>query len=67
MTITNRYKAAGRLTMLDLQFTVDVDVPAGTSQLVFTFDTNNLLNDMFANDLEGFGTNGLTYRYLDCA
>jgi len=67
MTITNRYKAAGRLTMLDLRFDVDVDVPATTSQLVFTFDTNNLLNDMFANDLEGAGTNGATYRYLDCA
>jgi len=53
--------------MLHLQFIVNVDVPAGTSQLVFTFDTNNLLTDMFANDLEGVGTNGSTYRYLDCA
>ena len=50
MTITNRYKASGRATMLDLEFTVDVNVAAG-SQLVFTFDTNNLLNNMFANDL----------------
>jgi len=50
LTVNNRYPAAGRLTMLDLLFTVNVNVVVG-SQIVFTFDTNNLLNQMFANDL----------------
>jgi hypothetical protein len=65
MTIANRYTAAGRQTMLDMQFTVDVDL--GTSStVVFTFDTSNLLTKMFENDLEGAGTAGQAYRYLDC-
>jgi hypothetical protein len=65
MTITNRYKAAGRQTMLDMSFIVDVDLGT-SSEVVFTFDTNNLLNDMFENDLEGTGVGTATYRYLDC-
>jgi hypothetical protein len=65
MTINNRYPAAGRQTVLDLSFTIDVDADSG-DQLVFSFDTSNLLYQMFANDLEGQGTNGATYRYLDC-
>ncbi len=65
MTIVNRYKAAGRQTVLDLFFTIDLDVAAG-SDLVIRFDTNNQLYQMFADDLEGEGTNGATYRYLDC-
>ena len=65
MTITNRYKAAGRQTMLDMSFVVDVDLGT-SSEVVFTFDTNNLLNDMFENDLEGTGVGTATYRYLDC-
>ena len=52
--------------MLDLLFNVDVDVASG-NQIVISFDTNNLLNQMFANDLEGVGTSGATYRYLDCS
>ena len=50
MTINNRYKAAGRSTVIDLLFSVDANVPSG-SQLVLSFATNNLLYDMFANDL----------------
>jgi len=65
LTINNRYPAAGRQTVLDLTFTVNVDVSPG-SKLVVSFDTSNLLYQMFANDLEGQGTNGNTYRYLDC-
>lgn len=65
MTITNRYPAAGRQTMLDLSVSVDVNLDSN-SEMVFTFDTNNLLNNMFENDLEGDGTASRTYRYLDC-
>ena len=46
MTITNRYPAAGRQTMLDMSFLVDVNLGT-SSEVVFTFDTHNLLNDMF--------------------
>lgn len=65
MTITNRYKAAGRQTMLDMQFLVNVNLNSN-SEIVFTFDTNNLLTDMFEDDLEGTGKGSDTYRYLDC-
>lgn len=52
LTINNRYKAAGKRTVLDLSFTIDVDANTG-DKLVFSFDTSNLLYQMFANDLEG--------------
>jgi hypothetical protein len=48
--LTNRYPAAGRMTMLDLQFEVDIDLSAG-DEIELTFDTNNLLLDMFEPDL----------------
>jgi hypothetical protein len=50
LTITNRYPAAGQLTMLDLQLLPNINISPG-SNLVFTFPTNNLLNNLFANDL----------------
>lgn len=31
-----------------------------------TFDTNNLLYDMFANDIENEPVVGESYRFLDC-
>lgn len=65
LTIKNRYTAAGRQTVLDLSWVTNVDLNTGHS-IVVTFDTHNLLYQMFANDLEGVGTNGATYRYLDC-
>lgn len=65
LTINNRYTAAGRQTVLDLSWTSNVDISSG-QKLVVTFDTNNLLYNMFANDLEGVGTSGPAYRYLDC-
>lgn len=65
LTIKNRYTAAGKQTVLDLYWTSNVDISAGHS-IVVSFDTNNLLNQMFANDLENAGTSGATYRYLDC-
>jgi hypothetical protein len=58
-------KAAGKRTVLDLLFTNNNNIGSG-STLVVTFDTHNLLNAMFANDLEGQNVNGATYRYLDC-
>jgi hypothetical protein len=65
MTINNRYPAAGKQTVLDLSFTINVDASSGDT-IVLSFDTSNQLYPMFANDLENQGTNGLTYRYLDC-
>lgn len=50
LTIKNRYTAAGKQTVLDLYWTSNVDVNSGSS-LVVSFDTNNLLYQMFANDL----------------
>jgi hypothetical protein len=52
--------------MLDLKIRPNQNTAAG-STLVLTFSTNNLLNNLFANDLEGLGTVGSTYRYLDCS
>ena len=65
MTIVNRYPAAGRKTVLDFQFGVDIDAYSG-DELEFTFDTNNLLEDMFSNDLEDEAVSGETYKFLDC-
>lgn len=65
LTIKNRYTAAARQTVLDLSWTNNIDI-SSTSKLVITFDTHNLLYPMFANDVEGTGANGATYRYLDC-
>ena len=65
MTVVNRYKAAGRQTMLEFQFTVDVDLIT-TDSITFSFDTNNLLKQMFPNDLEGTAVGSDAYRYLDC-
>jgi hypothetical protein len=65
ITIKNRYTAAGKPTVLDLFWVSNIDIYPGYT-LVVNFDTNNLLYQMFANDLEGVGTNGATYRYLDC-
>ena len=52
LTIVNRYKAAGRQTRLEFQFKGDVNLNSG-HQIVFTFDSHNLINQMFASDLEG--------------
>lgn len=65
LTIKNRYTAAGRPTVLDLSWSSDVNIGPGNT-LTVTFDTSNRLSQMFANDLEGVGTGGATYRYLDC-
>lgn len=46
LTVTNRYRAAGRQTVIDLLFTVNVDLAAG-SEIVVRFDTHNLLYQMF--------------------
>ena len=64
LTISNRYKAAGRQTMLDFSFTVDVNL-GSTDSIVFSFDTSNLLKQMFPNDVEG-NAGAETYRNLDC-
>ena len=45
-TLSNPYPAAGRQTILDMQFSVNIDL-AAADQLSFTFPTNNLLYDMF--------------------
>jgi hypothetical protein len=50
MTINNRYPAAGRQTVLDLTFTIDVNAVSGNT-IVLSFDTSNQLYTMFANDL----------------
>lgn len=65
LAIKNRYTAANRQTVLDLSWTNNIDISA-SSKIVITFDTHNLLYTMFADDVEGAGTNGATYRYLDC-
>jgi hypothetical protein len=65
LNINNRYTAAGKQTVLDLSWSSNIDISSGQT-LVVSFDTHNLLNQMFANDLEGVGANGATYRYLDC-
>ena len=44
---------------------MDVDVNAG-DWFEFTFDTHNLLENMFPNDLEGDPVTGETYKVLDC-
>lgn len=66
LTINNRYPAAGKATVMDLSIYNNIDIDNGTSVMTVTFDTHNLLYPMFANDLENLGTNGTTYRYLDC-
>jgi hypothetical protein len=50
LTVTNRYLAAGRQTMLDLYFSIDYDLPAG-ADIVIKFDTSNLLAQMFQDEL----------------
>lgn len=50
LTINNRYKAAGRQTVLDLQWSSNINAGSG-DKLVVSFDTSNLLYQMFANDL----------------
>lgn len=50
LTIKNRYTAAGKQTVLDLYWNINADISAGHS-IVASFDTNNLLYQMFANDL----------------
>lgn len=50
LTINNRYTAAGRQTVLDLSWTSNIDIYSGYT-LVVSFDTHNLFNQMFANDL----------------
>ena len=57
LTIVNRHPAAGRKTSLDFSFGVDVDVDSG-DWIEFTFDTHNLLENMFPNDLEGDPVSG---------
>ena len=65
LTINNRYPAAGRKTMLEFSFLLDVAV--GTNDwMEFTFDTNNLIDDMFANDLEDQPVDGEDFKVLDC-
>ncbi|CAM6005529.1 unnamed protein product [Sphagnum balticum] len=67
ITITNRYQAAGRQTVMDIMFTINVNISVGC-KIVVSFDSSNLLNQMFAVDLEGTGpATGETYRYLDCS
>lgn len=43
---------------------MDIDL-ASNDEIELTFDTNNLLYNMFEPDLEGNATTE-TYRYLDC-
>lgn len=50
MTINNRYPAAGRQTVLDLTFSINVNA-VSSNTIVLSFDTSNLLYAMFANDL----------------
>ncbi len=50
ITIKNRYTAAGKQTVLDLFWVSNIDIVPGY-KLVVSFDTSNLLNQMFANDL----------------
>lgn len=65
LTIINRYKSATRKTMLEFNFYLNVAISAG-DWIEMTFDTNNLLYDMFANDLEDTPTVDTGYRFLDC-
>lgn len=51
--------------MIDLSFYLDVYIYAG-DWIELTFDTNSLLYDMFANDIEGEPVTGETYKFLDC-
>lgn len=51
--------------MLDFNFYLDVSIGAG-DWIEMTFDTNNLLYDMFANDVENTPTVDTGYRFLDC-
>lgn len=50
LTITNRYPAAARQTVIDLQWTSNINANPG-DKLVVSFDTSNLLYQMFANDV----------------
>lgn len=65
LTIKNRYTAATHQTVLDLSWVNNIDISTGSSAVI-QFDTHSLLYSMFANDVEGTGANGATYRYLDC-
>jgi len=48
--LKNPYPAAGQQTVLDLTFAVDIDLSVN-DEIELTFDTNNLLYDMFETDL----------------
>ena len=65
LTINNRYPAAGRKTMLEFSFMMDVQVNTN-DWMEFTFDTNNLIDDMFANDLEDQAVDGEEFKVMDC-
>jgi hypothetical protein len=52
LTINNRYPSATQKTVLQFEFDVDIDL-LSQDEIELTFDTHNLLLEMFKNDVEG--------------